>query len=315
MRIQRSLLAVSLLILFIAGGCDQSFDPRGPYQKRLVVYSILSNRSDSQYVRVYTTYNPDGFDPLENASDTYVRNAQVAMTDDSTSYALQETTIYRDDKSRYATDVIAYLSYPRPVRIGRTYSLTVRSDQGNATAMVRVPSKGYVFNNTPYIFNDPNRYTEDIPVSLGLSNVTQGYLVRLYFEFDIQAGQSLVRKRLEVPTSVMVTGINSKQYVYPKLTRHPSATSFQFTVVFPRTGYVALYTDLMDQYGGFTPRSAIFILTQVEANLFNYYNIVNGFQDPYSVREDQPDYSNIVGGVGVFGAMTEDSLVVDLQNH
>jgi hypothetical protein len=28
---------------------------------------------------------------------------------------------------------------------------------------------------------------------------------------------------------------------------------------------------------------------------------------------DQPDFTNIVGGVGVFGAMVEDSIVVKLQ--
>jgi hypothetical protein len=55
------------------------------------------------------------------------------------------------------------------------------------------------------------------------------------------------------------------------------------------------------------------VLTQVEDNLYKYYNIVNGFQDEFSIRTDLPDYTNIRGGVGLFGAMTEDSVVVDLR--
>jgi hypothetical protein len=51
--------------------------------------------------------------------------------------------------------------------------------------------------------------------------------------------------------------------------------------------------------------------TQVEENLYKYYNLANGFQDPYSIRTDQPDFSNIQGGLGIFGAMTLDSVRVD----
>jgi hypothetical protein len=82
---------------------------------------------------------------------------------------------------------------------------------------------------------------------------------------------------------------------------------------FPRDIYVAFLKGLASQYESFQIISATFILTQVETNLYKYYKIANGFQDPYSIREDQPDFTNIVGGVGVFGAMVEDSVVVDLR--
>jgi hypothetical protein len=58
--------------------------------------------------------------------------------------------------------------------------------------------------------------------------------------------------------------------------------------------------------------TATYILTQVEPNLYMYYNLANGFQDEFSIRTDQPDYSNIQGGFGVFGAMTVDTVRVDL---
>ena len=61
-------------------------------------------------------------------------------------------------------------------------------------------------------------------------------------------------------------------------------------------------------------RSVLFVMTQVEPNLYNYYNIVNGFQDPNSIRTDHPDYTNIQGGIGVFGAMTHDSTLYTLPD-
>lgn len=314
---QDLLAAASVIILLIAGGCDESFDPRGPYVKQLVVYGVLSSRSDSQYVRIYTTYNPHGFDPLENTSDTYVRNAKVTMIDDSATYTLSETIIPRNDKSRYSSDVVAYFAYPCPMRPGKEYSLTITSDQGNATATVSVPGKGYVFNNTPYIFLSPKVSTEDIPVSIGLSPVTQAYLIRLYINFDVGEGPSLTHMRLEVPSAIVSIGgsfQDAYRYVYPTLTRRPVSSSLN--IVYPRGAYLELYKSLEAQYGmWFKLTSATFILTQVESNLYSYYNLANGFRDPYSIREDQPDFSNIVGGFGVFGAMVEDSIVVDLRNR
>jgi hypothetical protein len=310
------MLIASVMTLLIAGGCDQSFDPRGPYVKRLVVYSVLSERSDSQYVRVYTTYNPSGFDPLENTSDTYVRNAKVTVTDDSTTYSFKEAVIPRDDKNRYASDLVAYLAYPCSARLEKRYSLAITSDQGNATATVTIPGKGYVYNNTPSIFIRPDSYTEDIPVSVGLSSAAQGYLVRLYVNFDVVSDESVVHKRLEVPSAMVSTASPQVQYTYATLTRRPAEAAYSyFNIFFSRAAYIQFQKDVIAQYGGFRLTSATFILTQVETNLYNYYSLANGFLDPYSVREDQPDYSNIVGGFGVFGAMAEDSVVVDLQNR
>jgi hypothetical protein len=316
---QYLLVAAAVIILLITGGCEQTFDPRGPYVKRLVVYGVLSSRSDSQYVRLYTTYNPNGFDPLENTSDTYVRNAKVTMTDDSTTYDLKENLIQRVDKSRYTSDLVVYLGYPCPPRPGKRYSLIITSDQGNATATVSVPAKGYVYNNTPYIFITPKTSIEDIPVSIGLSPIAQAYLVRLYINFDIGSGQNLEHRRLEIPRRIDSVGgsfVYTYQYSYPTLTRRPTTTNQHFNILYPYGAYLAIYRDLEAQYGKwFKLTSATFILTQVETNLYNYYNVANGFRDPYSVREDEPDFSNIVGGFGVFGAMVEDSIVVDLQNH
>jgi len=53
--------------------------------------------------------------------------------------------------------------------------------------------------------------------------------------------------------------------------------------------------------------NVVFILAQVDLHLYNYYNVANAFRDPYSTRIDQPDYTNIGGGVGVFESMVHDS--------
>ena len=123
--------------------------------------------------------------------------------------------------------------------------------------------------------------------------------------------------RSEVPSSVASVNGSDIQFNYPKLTRRVTDVRVaNVNVGFSLTAYSAFFGKLKSQYGtdGFKLTSATFILTQVEENLYKYYNLANGFQDPYSIRTDLPDYSNIAGGLGVFGAMVEDSVVVDLSN-
>jgi hypothetical protein len=303
------------LALALVGGCENNFDPRGPYEKRLVVYSILSNRSDSQYVRIYTTYNPTGYDPAENTEDTYVKSAAVTLFDDSTTYRLRDTVITRVDKSRYTDDLGAYIAYPCRVRLGKTYGLLVACDEGNISARVSVPGKGLLIPNNPYILKNPDKYsTEDIAVTIMVSPSTRGYVVRLYLDYEVRIGVNWVHKRDEIPTAVLSGSGEEIQYDYPRLTRRASDVSQPYANIrFPISIYSSFYKKIQDQYGSddFKVLSATYLLAQVEANLYKYFNLANGFQDRYSIRTDQPDFSNIQGGLGVFGAMTEDSVRVE----
>lgn len=310
-------VAAAVLSSLLAMGCNQNLDPRGPYQQQLVVYSILSARSDTGFVRVYTTYNPPGYNPLGNTADTDVRNASVVLTDDSTSYRFIETVIPREDKTRYNSDLVEYIAHPFGVRFGKTYHVTVSSSEGNASATVTVPGKGAIIANNPYVLKSPDKYTESINATIFVTPPSFGYLVRIYIEYDALVGQTWTHIRSEIPSSIAQVNGSDIQFTYPKLTRRVTGLiQPNINVSFSLAAYSAFFSTLRSQYGldGFKFTSATFILTQVEENLYKYYNLANGFQDPYSIRTDLPDFSNIAGGLGIFGAMVDDSVVVDLSN-
>ena len=66
-------------------------------------------------------------------------------------------------------------------------------------------------------------------------------------------------------------------------------------------------------YGHLTPlppnKRAVFQLLQLDPNSYGYYFTTHAYNDPQSMRLDEPMYSNIVGGLGLVGAYTLDSLV------
>jgi hypothetical protein len=188
----------------------------------------------------------------------------------------------------------------------------VTSVEGPASGTVSVPGRGYVYSNLISALKNPS-IKEDIPVTLGISPGAKGYLVRLYLDVVVYEGQTARDRRFEVPIAGDSMG-SWAQFLYPALTRRPPDPAFMYlNFVFPHRMYAAFDNALTNQYSGYTPKRAIFILTQVDPGLYNYYKLANGFLDSYSVRMDQPDYTNIKGGLGVFGAMVEDSMVVDLQ--
>ena len=303
------LLVAVLSMIVVYSGCENNFSPIGDYRKQLVVYGILSSRSDSQFVRVYTMYNLYA----EPATDAGVRDARVTMTVDSTTFTFSETHIPRDDTTRYSSPIVAYVDYPCRVRRGKKYSLAISSSQGGATATVTVPGNGYLDNFSPGVFEAPRFTTDDITVTIGLSEPTQGYWVRLFINFETWAGVDsahTIQRRLEVPLagdSLMTPG----RVWYPALLRR---TYLGFPVIFPHDAYFGVYKKLIEAHyqKHFRLTSATFVLTQLESNLYYYYSVVNGFRDPYSIRMDKPDFTNIAGGAGVFGAMVEDSIVVKL---
>jgi hypothetical protein len=295
-------------------GCERAFESKGPYEKHLVVYSILSNRSDSQFVRVYSTYDPPGSNPLEVSADTYVQNARVTIASDSASFSLVNAIIPRTDKSRYSTDIPAYVGYPFPVQLGKTYTLSVTTGDGHASASLTTPGIGFIDPSNPQALKTPQLYTDDIMARVKLSPGAQGYIVRLFIDFDVVVGKGVIHRRVEVPKAIVPNGAVGSTYQYPTLVRRNASPFVIYEVVaFSLDGYMVLLTDLTTQYSVIHLTSATFILTQVENNLYKYFNIVNGFQDQFSIRTDQPDYSNVVGGFGVFGAMRDDSVVTDLR--
>lgn len=314
--LQQRLLGGFLLLGLVA--CDASFDPKGDYNEQLVVYSTLSTQTAPRYVRVVTTYNPAAFDPGENTLDHPVRNAQVTISGGGRTYQFRDTTIQRIDKSRYSTDISAYVTDPFVVERGRSYQLTVVTPSfTTVTSSLTVPGQAFISVLNSFVLKDPSKFQEDIFVDISTTPITRGYILRLLLDYEyVELG---VRKlqRIEVPSVSQRSDGDPSGYVYPRLTRRTSASlgDGHETASFSLAAYRSLIQQLILQYTAknLIITKAVFILTQVESNLYNYYNIVNGFQDEFSIRTDQPDFSNIKGGLGVFGAMAIDSTSIDLS--
>lgn len=286
-----------IILIFIAAiflSCDDTFNPIGPYKERMVVYAVMTTQSDTQYVRVYTTY-PVTSNPLSITTDTYVPDAQVTLTHDSTTFTFRDTTLQRTDTSRYRSNIKAHVGYRIRLEGGQQYVLSVVSpSRGRATARAIALYRGG-------IISEPD-FNGNILVRINLGSNARAYVLRLYLEYQVRVDSIWQTRRIEIPRRV---DGNTGELFYPSVTSREISST-----VFSVAGYEAIVTRLRQQFPGGTLRlkRTVFILTQLDDALYAYYSTANGFPDSGTLRLDEPDYSNIEGALGVF-AMSSQTVV------
>lgn len=319
----------SIIFFLLLVGCDDTFNPKGPYTEEMAVYSILSTKSDTQYVRVYTTYNPSGYDPFENVADTPIRNAIVTIKESNTagqfptgtpSFQFRDTTLQREDISRYPSAVIAYIYHPMKIKPGRSYSLSVFSPKyGQATSLITMPSQGSISASAIDIRDPWQSKDGNLSITVGLSPVAKGYQVKFFIDYDVFIKDvGWKGQRVEIPLSILNgTNLTDMKADYPKLVKRISTgggtgtiASYPFSV-FSKIIYFLRQTYHQDDIRF---KQAVLLLLQTESDLYNYASIATGFFDPKSIRLDLPEYTNIKGGVGVFGGFVENSTKYDLPS-
>jgi hypothetical protein len=150
-----------------------------------------------------------------------------------------------------------------------------------------------------------------VQYTIDLGSTAGGYTSHLYVYYDVLKGQRWVEERFEVPLEPTNkdTTYSLDRPIYDPL--NASSISKRTTIQF-RAGYLITIikkltkVDYKDTH--LIYKWIVLTVLQTDKNLFGYYKSVRGYQDPLSIRLDQPLYSKIDGGVGMVGAYSLDSL-------
>jgi hypothetical protein len=281
----------------------------------MVVYSVLTTESDTQYVRVYTSYNPPGNDPSKNQDEQSVTDATVTVSSESALYHFEKTVVQRPDTSRYPSSIIAYVSYPfRPSR-GKTYTLTISSSSlGTATAVSTVPGSAQISLTNFSVLADPYHTTlENYGMDIYFSGQTKAFVARIYVDYLAATMYNGIfqPKRREIPIAVklLIKYMGTYELIYPAVRR--TSPTYRESESFPTQGWYDLLENIILLQDGLGSRfvQAVFQVVHFDEPLYNAYGVSSNFQDRYSVRLDESDYTNISGGTGVFGSVAVDSVV------
>jgi len=319
---QAKQLVITFLLLVVTFGCNQPFDPKGPIDQQMIVYSVLSTDRDVQYVSVDLSYMPSGSNPLTYSSDKALKDVFVTLRESRNMYQMRDTTLARPDTNWYKFPLHLYALYPFAVCQGQTYEIVVQSlSMGVVSATVVIPGKPLldIPGTTTFILIEPFSHLpeEKIRFPATLSTEAKAYLVRLTITYDVLKGTDWVEETVELPIATADTNAYSLEHpIYPQVA--PSPASGQLDVTYSN-GYlqniIKDVTTVKYKSNRLVYKWIVFSLVQFEQNLFNYYKMVREYRDPRSVRLDRPLYSEINGGIGFVGAYSADSLVYLLPTN
>lgn len=310
----KSFVAIFLLLDALLISCNQPFDPRGPLDSRLVVFSVLSTDRIIQFARVERSYLPTGFDATTYTADNFVPNSLVTIQETNSTYTLRDTTFPRRDTTRYKFPIRAYFSKPLAIGYGTTYQIIVRSPQfESAAASIRVPSKPFIVlaPSSFAVLDSPELHepADEITYTLTMGSAAKGWIGRLHLYYRVMKAGIWVEERIEIPVYYIFPKVFS-EIAYGQMTR--TVANYKTAAVYKNERYSQAVNQIKyEKYPNskITFTRAVFGLVQVEENLYNYYEVAHGSFDALSVRLDDPMYTNLAGGTGVVGAYTLDSLV------
>ena len=283
--------------MMVAGSCTETFNPNASSVERMIVFAVMRTETDTQFVRVSTTYSAMN-DPRSMTTDTSVPDAHVAITDGTDTFLFRDSTLQRADTSRYRSRIGAHVAYGLRLAAGRQYRLSVFS-----------PTRGTVTATATALYS-PSFYplpdlSGNISLRITLGQNARAYLPRAHLEYQVRTDTGWETRRIEIPRTVDET---TGEFLYPKpVTR--GVTSVLFSV----TEFNAVHARLRQQFAARTVRlrRTLYTLTQFNDALYAYHSVANGFPDSGTLRLDEPDYTNITGGLGVFAMSSQTVVIAD----
>lgn len=299
-----------------AAGCTESFDPTVAGPRPFAVFAPLHTGTDTQVVRLTATSDPTDPSP----AIVPVTGAVVTVAGPGGTVTYQPVVRPGEPGTPDSVIVEYQAAGFRPVR-GGAYALQVMTPEGTATASIVTPTTTGtpVTTRDPFVLSQPHTYPLETPivVNASLSNESLGYLVRFLVEYEVDRAGVWELERAEVPVAYKnIASEDDPGPILPTLARRtnspgvggglpPPETAFFSNRVYEKT--IAL---IHARYGSanLRMRRALFVLLQADRHLFTYYAYANSFDDRFTIRLDQPDYSNVQGALGIFGGMASDTL-------
>lgn len=280
-----AVLAVGAMMLFAA--CENDFSAKAEFEERVVVFSVLDRSAPYQTVRLERTFDMESGLGGPIVPPAPITEAEVSVSTDRRKFVFKDTLFTLADGSTRKV----WISRELVPAEGTIYTLSVEVPGfGPISATTRVPSRAFA---RLAVVNGGVRVAAEQNTAYPAS----GYYFRLWVTGMRTVDGRQYDVRREVPQRYNAeTG--EEEFTEP--TREK-------TVVFSNGNLLRVHSQLraVDSVSG---SDVVGVAYSLDQYLYSYYKLARGFDDPVSVRQDRPDISNVIGGVGIFGAVYPDSV-------
>ena len=287
------LLIISVMVVaLLSNSCEENFSPKTDFQEKYILYSIINADSSVQTAVLQKSYDVQGFDPYINTTDPSIQGADIRIRQGDNVFFMRDTSTERSDTSRYNTPL-------------RFYFTDEFFNSGNDSLEIIATLPGgkrlYAITNLPTTIEFDTASDRLLPPEdeelfafywIGPTS-THWYLPKFVFYYK----KNGVRFAKEVPVTY---NFENGKWVetYPKITNNAVV---RFRVSSLDSAFEQISRGDPDK-SSYKILSGVLTLLVFNESLSNYYSSTNGFLDDFTIRIDESDYTNVDGGLGIFGS-------------
>lgn len=298
------LLLISSLV-FIS--CEDQVNPKGELKDITALNCIIRGDTSLQIATLSHSYNVSGFDPYENKTDPCIKGAYIRIIYGKSTYVLKDTSSSRADTGRYNTPVDYY--YTNKFSIVNSGPISIYAVLPNHKIL---SASSYLIETSNLYFQF--KYSEKIPMDRSVDDaykyswdylaVTKGsenvyYAPDLLIYYYVNNNGQKIKYTKRVPTFYAST-LNDKP-MYPEIQKNINYVTYDTTAIRRSLLEISMNDP---QKSNYIIEKAVFRIMLLDNSLAAYYSAQKTFLDEFSVRVNQPDFTNVTGGVGVFGVYT-----------
>ncbi|MCU7493279.1 MAG: DUF4249 family protein [Ignavibacteria bacterium] len=295
-------ILLSMIVItaaFLSPGCkDEDFSPKGDFKEKYILNCVLKSDTTVQTLTLSSSYNVDGYDPLANRTDPALRGADVRVWVGDSVYIFREAEESRSDTSRYSTPIRYYYAKNfRPQANKPAEILAVLPNGRKLHAATSIPLPVYVnFAEIDSIIPiDGRSYFRAVwNTNSGQNTYYYPRPSLVYFKFE---NGIPIRHVRYLPERYILSG-GKFVPVYPSPT-----LNLVCTVELDALNRVMEEISAGDpNKKNYVVLSVIFEVWTLDMSLSGYYSSCKLADDGFSVKLDQTDFTNVEGGLGIFGS-------------
>jgi hypothetical protein len=303
-------LLISSIVLI---SCEDQVNPKTDLKDITVLNCIIRGDTSVQTATLSHSYSVSGFDPYENKTDPCIKGADIKIYYNNSAYALKDTSITRVDTGRYNTPFNFYYSNNLAFINSGPISITAilpNRDILHASSFFIDPGDLYI----EYKYTSPSGVQFYLPMNSqgdATYKFTWGFLhnveysENIYFSTEmiiyyyvLNNGQK-VKYSKRVPLYYASTLGNKP--IFPEIQKDINYVVYDTAAIRKSLDDISLNDP---QKSNYIIEKAVLRILLLDENLAAYYSAQKTFLDEFSIRINQPDFTNITGGVGVFGVYT-----------
>ncbi|MGD1005803.1 MAG: DUF4249 family protein [Ignavibacteriaceae bacterium] len=301
-----TLFIIFTLPAVIFYSCEVPFNPNAPIRQRYVLTGIMRNDTSIQIVTLTKSYQPSvGLNPISNTEDPSVTDAEVDIWYRDTLYELRDSSVMRTDTSQYKDSVHFY------------YAKNLQPAAGEYVDIQAILHNGIVLQATtqmPAVSQSDFFDADDdvtIPSTAGRSFIYIGwqaianvyYQPRIVIDYYIKGSTDLQTK---VVPLYYITENGNQTPVYPTQT---TENFFDIDTSVINNALNEIPQNGLSKFN-YTIADIDIQMIVYDEYLSTYFSSLQEGADAFTVQLNQPDYTNIQGGYGIFASYIRTDLYI-----